>query len=239
MPHHQKHRGPAPEDVRLFSDNAFPSLRSAASDLAWLLDRGYARRSSLQLVGDRHNLVARQRTAVSRVVCSEDQRASREQRRVPFEVLRDSDLLVDGYNVLTTVEAALAGGVLLECRDRTIRDMASMHGTWRMVAETRKAITLLGEMYTASASRRWTWLFDRPVSRSGDLARLFRDTASEHGWDWEIDTPDDADPVLIDASEVVASADSEVLDRCGRWHNLAAETLNRNALAGQVIRLFS
>jgi hypothetical protein len=29
------------------------------------------------------------------------------------------------------VEAALAGGVILACRDGAYRDMASIHGTWR------------------------------------------------------------------------------------------------------------
>ena len=38
--------------------------------------------------------------------------------------------------MLTTIEAALAGGVILAARDGAYRDMASMHGSYRKVAET-------------------------------------------------------------------------------------------------------
>ena len=45
--------------------------------------------------------------------------------------LAGSDLLIDGFNVLTTIEAALGGAVVLACRDETYRDIAGLHGTYR------------------------------------------------------------------------------------------------------------
>ena len=74
MPDRRTHRGPHPEDARLFGPEAQPLLGGAAADFCWLLDRGYAHDSTLKLVGDRYNLVARQRTAVSRCCCSESTR---------------------------------------------------------------------------------------------------------------------------------------------------------------------
>ena len=71
MPDRRKHRGPHPEDARLFGAKALPLLRAAAADFCWLLGRGYPHDSALKLVGDRYALVARQRTAVSRCCCSE------------------------------------------------------------------------------------------------------------------------------------------------------------------------
>ena len=54
-----------------------------------------------------------------------------------LQALRGSvELLIDGYNVLTTVESALAHGLLLIGRDGCMRDLASMHGSWRKVDET-------------------------------------------------------------------------------------------------------
>ncbi len=58
MPDRRKHRGPHPEDRRLFAPEALPRLRAAAGDLSWLLSRGYAPESSLKLVGDRYALAA-------------------------------------------------------------------------------------------------------------------------------------------------------------------------------------
>ena len=66
MPDQRRHRGPHPDDLRLFGADALPALRTAAVELAWLLMRGYAHESSLKLVGDRHGLESRQRLAVSR-----------------------------------------------------------------------------------------------------------------------------------------------------------------------------
>jgi hypothetical protein len=55
-------------------------------------------------------------------------------------------LWIDGYNVLTSIEAALSGGVILRARDGCYRDMASMHGSYRKVEETISAIHILGEL---------------------------------------------------------------------------------------------
>ena len=63
MPDRRKHRGPHPEDARLFAPEVWPLLREATADLCWLLSRGYADKSALRLVGDRYELVARQRAA--------------------------------------------------------------------------------------------------------------------------------------------------------------------------------
>ena len=52
-------------------------------------------------------------------------------------------LWIDGYNVLTTIEAALAGAVIIAGRDGCYRDMASMHGSYRKVEETSPAIELI------------------------------------------------------------------------------------------------
>ncbi|HZI33099.1 MAG TPA: DUF434 domain-containing protein, partial [Candidatus Binatia bacterium] len=69
---HQAHRGSASQDKRLFAPSQLPKLCAAAADLCWLLDRDYAPRSALELVGNRHSLVTRQRMALSRYACSEN-----------------------------------------------------------------------------------------------------------------------------------------------------------------------
>ncbi len=113
MPDRRQHRGPHPEDARLFARQTWPLLRSAGADLCWLLDRGYAVTSSLKLVGDRYALTQRQRVAVGRCCCRQAASEGRRARQVEVSQLCGRALAIDGYNVLTTVEAALAGGVLL------------------------------------------------------------------------------------------------------------------------------
>jgi len=134
---------------------------------------------------------------------------------------------IDGYNLLTSVEAALAGGVLLLARDGSLRDMASMHGSWRKVEETVVAIQLIGRLLADTGVSEAVWFLDRPVSNSGRLRTLLREVASKQDWSWDVRLVSDPDPMLSDATETVATADGEVLNRCQCWINLAWITVDR------------
>lgn len=239
MPDHRKHRGPHPEDVRLFDAEALPLLRAAAADFCWLLTRGYPHDSTLKLVGDRYNLVARQRTALSRCCCSDAELIERQSRRVAASDSNKATLWLDGYNVLTTIEAALSGGVILAARDGTCRDMASMHGSYRKVAETLPALGLLGSTLDSLGAAECRWLFDQPVSNSGRLKGLIEQMAVAHQWRWAVELTPDPDNVLSNAPAgvIVVTADSAILDRCPAWFNLAKETIARRCPDAWVVQL--
>jgi hypothetical protein len=217
----RKHRGPHPADTDLFAPSTWPALQTAVSELSWLLDRGYAMPSSLKLVGDRHNLQERQRTAVKRSACTGEALDARAQKCVPLSEVRE--VWIDGFNLLTTIEAALGGGVILIGRDACCRDMASMHGTYRKVLETQPALELIGTHLSKHGVGKANWLLDQPVSNSGRLAGIIRKVAGEHGWDWDVKVVRDPDPVLSGHPGVVVSADSEILNRCQQWTNVAAK----------------
>ncbi len=226
MPDTRAHRGPHPEDARLFAPAAWPVLREATADLSWLLSRDYASPSAVKLVGDRYQLAARQRTGVERCACSDGALSRREAHRVGPAQLLGREFWVDGYNLLTTIEVAIAGGVVLAARDGAFRDMASMHGSFRRVSETRPALELLGRLGAAYGASAWAWYLDRPVSNSGRLKALMDDLAAEHGWPWRVELVPNPDAVLSDTDQVVVSADSVILDRCQSWFNLAREVVS-------------
>jgi hypothetical protein len=221
----------------LFAPAAWPALSAATADLNWLLGRAYPRDSALRLVGDRYGLVARQRTAVSRCAASEADAAERRRRQVMPEAMRGRPLWLDAYNVLTTIEAALAGGIVLAARDGAFRDMASMHGSYRKVSETVPALRLLGETMAALGVAEAIWLLDRPVSNSGRLKGLIEDLAAQGGWPWEVRLVADPDPLLAETHEVVATADSVILDRCRAWLNLAREVIVGRLREARVVHL--
>jgi hypothetical protein len=145
--------------------------------------------------------------------------------------------LIDGYNVLTTVEAALGGGILLLARDGTFRDMASMHGHYRKVAETLPALELIGKTLVSLEVAEAVWLLDRPVSNSGRLQQLILTTAENHGWNWKVELVFSPDPILIEAADPVASADSIVLDYCGHWINLGRWTVQQSVPNATIVDL--
>jgi hypothetical protein len=172
VPDKRHHRGPHPDDAALFAPKMLPTLRSAVSDLSWLASRGYASNSALKIVGDRYQLRERQRIAVSRCSCSDEARDRRRRSQVELDELVGQCLFIDGYNLLTTVEAALAGAVILHARDGAYRDMASVHGTWRKVEETVPAAELIGELLSELGVTSAVWHLDRPVSNSGRLKTI-------------------------------------------------------------------
>lgn len=221
MPDKRQHRGPHPEDARLFAPVWHQVLRQAVYELSWLLTRGYAQPSAVKLVGDRHNLTQRQRLAIMRCACSEQARLSRLSRRVDHADAAGQTVLIDTYNVLTTIEVALAGGVVLGAVDTCYRDMASIHGTWRKVEETRPALVLAGKTLAELGATRCVWYLDKPVSNSGRLAAFIRQIAEQHAWPWQVEIVQNPDAILADSRQLVVTADSAVLDRCGAWLNLA------------------
>src|SRR5690606_12071441 len=104
-----------------------------------------------------------------------------------------------------------------------LRDMASMHGSYRKVHETRPALELIGLFCVRAGVTACHWWLDQPVSNSARLRTSMLEMAAEHGWKWEVTLHPDPDAELCRANEIVISADAGVLDGCQRWHNLAAE----------------
>jgi hypothetical protein len=195
------------------------------SDLSWLLGRGYAPVSALKLVGDRWSLTERQRMAVRRSSCTDDDRDRRQVARLSAADLAHRALWIDGFNVLTTIEAHLGGGVVIHCRDGTFRDIAGVHGTYRRVVETTPALEWLARRIVELRVGPVRWLFDRPVSNSGRIRSLVLETARRHESDWTVDLVDNPDPILKVAAVPITTADSVILDAGPAWFNLARDVI--------------
>ena len=224
----RRHRGPHPEDDQLFSSEALSVLRDAVGDLSWLRTRGYAEPSAVKLVGDRYQLRQRQRVAVGRCACADAKRASREARQVHETDIAGKTLFIDGLNVITTIEVALAGGVLLLGRDQCMRDMASFHGSYRLVHETERAVSILVTVVDSMRPAEAVVYIDRPVSNSGRLAETIRKAAAAAGSIVGAQTADGIDEMLKRADAVVATADSAILDACDDWLSLARIAVERH-----------
>jgi hypothetical protein len=225
----RRHRGPHPADEQLFSNEALPTLQKAMRDLSWLRTREYADASAIKLVGDRYQLRRRQRVAVGRCACSDSARDERESKRREPSAMTARPLVIDGLNVITTIEVALAGGVLLLCRDACMRDMASFHGSYRLVQETEPAVCILVDVVESMKPSEVMVYIDRPVSNSGRLAEIIRTTAAAKGSRLEAMTADRVDQTLKESTAVVATADSAVLDGCDDWLNLARIAVERRS----------
>jgi hypothetical protein len=232
-----RHRGAHPKDQRLFAPAESSALQGAVADLSWLLSRGYPAAASLKLVGDHFALKERQRLAVARAACSDQQRAARERTCLPLESINGQNLLIDGFNIIVTTEAALSGGVLIRCRDGCVRDMSSVHGSYRSVAETEDAIRLISLTILNAKPASALWLLDQPVSNSGRLAQRIRELAAEYNWPWSVEVVMNPDKVLRSSDQIVITSDSNILDSVKAWINLGEILVTRQSPGAWIVDL--
>lgn len=222
--------GAHPEDARALAERDLPRLRAATHELAWLLGRGYADGAALALVGNKHQLGQRQRMMVRRCAVTDCEAVERRSRR--SEDLRDAHVAVDGFNQLVTVERGLAGGAVVRGRDGVVRDVASVHGTWRRSERTGAALDLL--VASLAGAARVTWVLDAPVSNSGRLAGLIRDRG-----DFEVRLEGQADAALAELClrleaggdrSLLATSDGPLMERVPRWVPLAELALRTRGI---------
>ena len=145
----------------------------------------------------------------------------RRKHELPPAALRGRELWLDGYNVLTVLESAMSGGVVLLGRDGCCRDIAGIHRRYRKVSETLPVLQLIGETAAAWGITSCRWWLDKPVSNSGRLKTAIHEVAAGGGWDMSVELVFNPDRVLWESDQIIATSDGEILDRCDQWVNLA------------------
>lgn len=173
--------------------------------------------------------------ALSRFACTEQDARLRNKLRVELEQLRGEELWLDGYNVLTILESALSGGIVLLCRDGCCRDIAGIHKRYRKVNETIPALRLVGEVAAALGVRRCRWWLDQPVSNSGRLKTAILECAKENGWNMDVELTFSPDHILSHTHHIIATSDGIVLDRCQRWANLTRYIVQQRIPEARVV----
>ena len=237
MPDKRVHRGPHPADAKLFAWSVTADLCQAVADFSLLLTKGYADKSALKLVGDRFSFTERQRLAIMRCACSDQQLALRNRSLVGLNKIAGRPVAIDGYNVLITVEAAMSGAMIFKGRDGCFKDLASIHGTYRKVTETIPAVQLIDRFLKEIGTAKTLWLLDSPVSNSGRLKTLIGELAQENGWNCQVKLVSNPDVELIKTDLIVASSDGIILGRCKSWVNLAAEIIKQKLTSAKVMDL--
>jgi hypothetical protein len=213
----RKHRGPAPEDTLFFDPVRLGVLRKAVCDLSWLLKRGYRVTAALKLVGNHYQLTERERLAILHAAGNGEPHCA----PTDFEALQGKTLCIDGFNLLITLETALGGGIILIGTDRCYRDIANIHGSYALRAETEDAIVLAGKALKKAGIKKALWLFDRPVSNSGRVAALVNETARDLSVPMEAKTANKVDGTIKTCSGIAVTADSEILSSGVAWFDLA------------------
>jgi hypothetical protein len=144
---------------------------------------------------------------------------------------------LDGFNVLTAVETALGGGVILIGRDGCCRDVAGVYSHYHKVEETVPALQAIGGMAAQLAVAKCCWWLDSPVSNCGRLKGIILEVAAEAGWPWQVELVTNPDRILSGAEQIVSSSDHAILDRCQKWVNLARQVIADQVPSAHIVDL--
>ena len=224
-------RGYVPDDERNFSPESIEKLRVASRHVLYLINEGYDLKQASTFVGNHFLLSERQRLAVMRSLATAEQLAMRKAKLLTAAEAAGRDVWIDGFNTVITLEVLKCDSILFSCMDGTVRDLASLRGTYRIIPETEGAVRLLFDSLEEMEIHSATVLLDQPVSNSGRLKALIAELAVEYPFDLDIQIQKDVDRELYEKENVISS-DSIILDRCLSWINLAALCMERQNRQG-------
>ena len=219
-------RGFVPEDVKNFSPQALEIMRTASRHVCYLANEGYDLKQATTFVGNHYLLSERQRLAIMRSVATQVQIENRQKKQVPMTALSGREVWIDGFNTIITLEVLLSDSILFSCMDGTIRDLAALRGTYRLIPETEKAILMLFELLQEAEVSRVNILLDQPVSNSGRLKTCMAEIGEEYPFALDIQILREVDREPY-GREFVITSDSIILDHCISWVNLTRGCLAR------------
>lgn len=156
-------RGFVPEDEKFFSAEAVEMMKTASRHILYLINEGYDLKQSSTFVGNHFLLSERQRLAIMRSVATDEQVRCRREKIIDILEPNGQEVWIDGFNIVITLEVMLSDSMLFECMDGSIRDLAALRGTYRIIPETRGAIRLLLEVLQAAGVKKANILLDEPV----------------------------------------------------------------------------
>lgn len=231
----QTNRGKESSDEKLFgTEKMRVLLKEAVEDLSHLMSRGYAQRSALPLVGNRYKLNVRQQKALQGMAASVEQVRHRNECSLRASELEGQEIVLDGFNVLILLESLLSDAYVFKGADGFYRDLSSVHGSYRKVQQTTRAIELVGEFYTKQRIRSMHWYFDKPVSNSGKLKKIIEDFAAENNFGWQVSLTFQTDADIVSEQKTVISSDAWILDHSKRNFNLVKYIAEEYAAANIV-----
>ncbi len=215
-----RNRGQAPNDHQLFNPKSQLVYYEAIRDMSYLLSRGYGPKSSLQIVGNRYRLNARQQKALLGMSASDTAVKMRKDKEVRAHELRGKKVCIDGFNLLIILESAISGAFLFKGMDGAYRDVTSVHGGYKRVKQTEEAIILIGKILNELGVSEATWYLDAPISNSGRLKTFLREIAVRERFNWTFELVNNPDKELAEGDDIIISSDAWVIEEGKLWFNM-------------------
>lgn len=194
-------------------------LNNAAYDLKFLLNRGYRKKGALNFVSNKYLLNKDERNYLFRRTFSDSKSISRKGKIISLDEIVGRNIFVDGYNVLITSEIIINQEYdsLVMCDDGVLRDLKAVFGKYHMDINTEKVMLAITNLINQHHPLFINFLFDSPVSKSGELAKLTNSILEDHRVNGTAETVRNVDYELVKRSNescgVVATSDGVIMDR--------------------------
>ncbi len=218
-------RGFYESDKKEFNDKSIEKLYKAAKDIYYLINHGYNIKPASTFVGNHYLLSERQRLSLARAISPAIQIENRKKKEI-VEIPKDSTLHIDGFNTIITLEVALSNSLLLKCMDKTIRDLAALRGTYRLIDKTDIAIKLIGDYFNENQIKKAIFYLDSPVSNSGRLSERILTLLDDYDFEVETKVITNVDSTLEKLDNVVTS-DAIILDKCISYINITSKIIDK------------
>lgn len=214
-------RGYVPEDEKQFTGTQLELLIKAAREVQFLLDRGYEIKPTTTFIGNHYMFSERQRLALARMVSPMERITERKSKELlqKEEKKLPKTVHIDGFNTIITLEVALSGSPVLYCGYGTIRDLAGLRGTYRIIDQTKEAIMRILQQLDVLKIENACFYLDAPVSNSGRLSSLIMECADKYNVSVKTQVINDVDRVLEQLAGVI-SGDAIILNNCVSWLNI-------------------
>ena len=200
--------------------------KGATEDTRYLLSRGYSRESVVRLVGDKYVLGKPQRLLLFRCAYPPDMAKAHWAKLVPPGSLGGAKLAVDGYNVLWTIDSTLRGRPIFQSDDGFIRDISIEKGepTVEALSEAANlAVSAIAKLKPGFAH----FLFDRPISRSGEVSKLVNELLEAELVNGVASTSNSVDSDVVKIGDIVATSDSVIVERASQVFDLGGYVIRR------------
>ncbi|HEX3012834.1 MAG TPA: DUF434 domain-containing protein [Methanobacterium sp.] len=209
-------------------------LREAAYDLRFLLNRGYRKKGALQFVANKYVLNKGERNYLARSVFSDLKSKERQEKIIDISKINGQLLLVDGYNVLITVESLYNEDYdsIILCDDMVVRDLNAVFGKYKVSNATESALNKILDLISSYNPSYTCFFFDSPVSFSGKLAGFTKKVMDKYNIHGTVCLSKTVDTEIIRLSKlkngIVATSDSVIIDKVGRVVDIPRHILELN-----------
>ncbi len=207
------------------------NLVEAATDLRYLLNRGYNRKSAIELVGNRWNLNRKERHILYRACFSTEEIKARKWNEIEIEEVTDKIIAIDTYNILITIESMLKNLIVIKADDEYIRDISKVFNKYKQTSATERVIDLILSTLKPYHPKTIQFYLDKAISKSGELAALINSRLSFYQLNGTAETVPSSDREVIMQGEVAISNDRIVLENCIAHVNLIPVLIKKGYLS--------